>query len=64
MHVFNIAEIFGKQGSDNDDLTICVNNKAKENIHECCNTRNGNKMLANRINKRRQVKGKNMFLMK
>ena len=55
MHVFNIAEIFGKEGSDDDDLAVCWNNRTVENIDGCCTT-NVDKTIANTINKKRQIR--------
>ena len=58
MHVFNIAEIFGKEGSDDDDIAVCWNNRAEENIDGGCGTTGEEKSVDNRIKKRRTTKRK------
>ena len=54
-------KISGKEENNNNDLAICENNKAKENSRGRYSTRNGNKMVVDRINKGRKIKGKKIF---
>ena len=61
---FITEEIPSKEEWNSDDLALCENNKTKENIQGSSGTSSEDKILANRIHKRRKVKGKKMFLIK
>ena len=62
MEVFSTGEILRKEGRGDDAIPICMKKRAEENIQGGWDTiTSEDKMLMNRVNKRRKIKGKKLF---